>query len=84
MFGPIIFGILDSSFLVLPFGNDLLVVLLAAQRREWFAIYATAAALGALAGTFVLDLVSRKGGEEGLKKLIHPKKFEALKNRLGN
>ena len=82
-FGPVIFGVLDSSFLILPFGNDLLVVLLVAQHRAWFFIYAAAAAVGSLGGTFILDMVSRKGGEEGLRKLVKPKRFDKLKSKLG-
>ena len=81
-FGPLAFGVLDSSFLVLPFGNDLLVVLLVAQHREWFAVYAAAAAVGSVMGIFILDIVSRTGGEEGLRKLVKPKRFDKLKSKL--
>ena len=33
VFGPLLLGILDSSFLVFPFGNDLLVVALTARNH---------------------------------------------------
>ncbi len=37
--GPLVMGVLDSSFLVLPFGNDLLIVGLVASGlslARWF------------------------------------------------
>ena len=33
-FGLVILGVLDSSFLILPFGNDLLLIALSARRHE--------------------------------------------------
>ena len=67
--GPLILGILDSSFLFLPFGNDLLVVLLTARDPEHFELYALTAAVGSTLGVVLLDAVCRKGGEQGLKRL---------------
>jgi len=37
------------------------------------------AALGSAVGVFLLDGVCRRGGEEGLKKTLHPKRFVYLK-----
>ena len=44
-FGPVLMGILDSSFLFLPFGNDLLVVTLVARHHQGWPWYVIAAAL---------------------------------------
>jgi membrane protein YqaA with SNARE-associated domain len=67
-FGPVLMGILDSSFLFLPFGNDLLVVTLVARHHQGWPWYVLAAALGSTIGVFVLALVAQKLGEEGIKK----------------
>jgi len=78
-FGPLILGVLDSSFLFLPFGNDLLVIGLVARDHRHSVLYVLSAAIGSTMGVYLLDVVSRKGGEEGLKKLMSPSRFERLK-----
>jgi len=76
--GPFILGILDSSFLFLPFGNDLLVVILVSQHPKGLPWYVLASALGSTIGVLLLALVAQKLGEEGVKKLAGPKRFERL------
>jgi membrane protein YqaA with SNARE-associated domain len=71
-------GVLDSSFLFLPFGNDLLVVTLVARHHQRWPLYVIAAALGSTIGVFVLTLVARKLGEEGVKKMAGEKRFARL------
>ncbi|MBZ5602413.1 MAG: hypothetical protein LAO79_08910 [Acidobacteriia bacterium] len=80
--GPLLLGIGDSSFLFLPFGNDLLLVILLARNHKLFPVYVPMAALGSTIGIFLLDLVCRKGGEEGLRKMLHPKRFDSLKKKM--
>jgi membrane protein YqaA with SNARE-associated domain len=80
-FGLIILGILDSSFLFLPFGNDLLLVILVARDHSRAPLYAAAASAGSAIGVFLLDLVVRKEGEEGLERFVSPKRLESLKAR---
>lgn len=76
--GPVLMGVLDSSFLFLPFGNDLLVVTLVARNHKGAPWYTLAAALGSTIGVFVLALVARRLGEEGIKKMAGPKRFNKL------
>lgn len=76
-------GVLDSSFLFLPFGNDLLVVGLVAQHHHGIPLYVLAAACGSTLGVLALALVSRKLGEEGIRKLAGQKKYDRLKKRVG-
>lgn len=76
-------GVLDSSFLVLPFGNDLLVVGLVANHHHGAPWYVLAAASGSCVGVLLLALVCRKLGEEGLRKMAGDKKYDSLKNRIG-
>lgn len=76
-------GILDSSFLVLPFGNDILVVGLVANNHHGIPFYVLSAACGSTLGALMLALVSRKIGEEGICRLAGQKRFDKLKNRIG-
>lgn len=82
LFGPLLMGIADSSFLFLPFGNDLLVVVLTVQNHGHLPYYIATAAAGSTLGVVLLDLVCRKGGEEGLKKMIRPQRLEYFKKRI--
>jgi membrane protein YqaA with SNARE-associated domain len=82
-FGPFVMGIMDSSFLFLPFGNDLLVVVLSARNHHGYLIYVLAAVCGSTLGVFLLDLMSRKLGEEGVQKVAGQKRFENLKRKIG-
>lgn len=83
-FGPLLMGILDSSFLVLPFGNDILVVGLVAHNHHGIPLYVLSAACGSTIGVLMLALVSRKVGEEGIRKLAGQKRYDKLKNRIGS
>lgn len=82
-FAPLAMGVLDSSFLVLPFGNDLLVVVLVAHHHAdapWLVLFA---ACGSTLGVLVLALVSQKLGEAGVSRIAGEKRYEKLKNRVG-
>jgi membrane protein YqaA with SNARE-associated domain len=81
-FGPLVMGVLDSSFLVLPFGNDLLVVGLVVRHHHGLAWvgYVLAAACGSTLGAVLLALVCRKLGEERLKKVAGARRHEKLKS----
>lgn len=74
---------MDSSFLVFPFGNDLLVVALVAHNHRGYLLYVLTAACGSTAGVFLLDLVARKLGEEGIQKVTGPDRFNYLKKKIG-
>ena len=76
-------GIMDSSFLFLPFGNDLLVVALVARNHDGLLFYVLSAVCGSTAGVFLLDLIARKGGEAGVQKVAGQKKFDRLKCKVG-
>ena len=83
-FGPLIMGILDSSFLVLPFGNDLLLVYLVAAKHHGAPWYVLAAATGSTLGALTVALVSRKLGKAGICKLAGEKQFDRLQKRLSH
>jgi membrane protein YqaA with SNARE-associated domain len=81
-FGILLVSIADDSFLFLPIGSDLLTVVLVARNHAWLPLYVLAGAVGSTIGVFLLDLVCRKGGEAGLKRLVKPKLLVYLKQRM--
>jgi membrane protein YqaA with SNARE-associated domain len=84
IFGLLLMSALDSSFLVLPFGNDLLLIALTSSNREgptWM-LYVLVSAIGSVIGVFVVDLLMRKAGEKGLQRFISEKRIEKLKKRI--
>ena len=81
-FGLLGFGILDSSFLFLPLGNDLLLVVLTARKPEMFWYYALMAILGSMIGATIMDAVSRKLGETGMERVANAKRVKALRKRI--
>ncbi len=82
-FGPLFMGILDSSFLVLPFGNDLVVVGMVAHHQHGTVWIILSAALGSTLGVLLLALVAHKLGEEGTKKVAGEKRYIKLRVRIG-
>lgn len=84
--GLFLMSALDSSFLVLPFGNDLLLIALVSSNRQgwgWIA-YVLVSAIGSVVGVFVIDLLMRNAGEKGLERFVSARKIEKLKSRLEN
>lgn len=81
--GLFFLGALDSSFLVLPFGNDfLLIALVSSSHGPIWIVYVVVSALGSLLGVFVVDLIMRKAGEKGLKRFVKPARVKQLKKKL--
>jgi len=80
--GPLLLGIMDSSFLFLPFGNDFLLVILTSRNRPQLPFYVLAASLGSTVGVLLLDLICRKGGQEGLKRMMSRKRFEYFEKKM--
>ncbi|PWT87856.1 MAG: hypothetical protein C5B55_14055 [Blastocatellia bacterium] len=75
---------IDSSFLVLPFGNDLLLIALISSRsRElpWMA-YVIVAAIGSVLGVLSVDVIMRKTGQAGLSRFVGKQKLESLSSKI--
>ena len=84
--GLLLLSALDSSFLVLPFGNDLLLIGLVSADRTgpaWL-FYVLVSVAGSLVGVWVVDLAMRKAGEKGLEHFVSRVKIEQLKRRIEN
>jgi membrane protein DedA with SNARE-associated domain len=82
--GLFVLGILDSSFLFMPLGNDLLLTALTISHQERLPLYVLMAASGSCAGVSLLDAICRKGGEAGLKKMLSKRRFQYLKRKMSN
>jgi membrane protein YqaA with SNARE-associated domain len=67
--GLLTLGAFDSSPLVVPFGNDLLVLALSARYHQRVLYYVAMATAGSLIGCFLTDWISRKS-ESGQKKFV--------------
>ena len=81
--GLFFLGALDSSFLVLPFGNDfMLIALVSSSRGPVWIVYVVVSALGSLLGVFIVDLIMRKAGEKGLERFVKPKRARQLKKKM--
>jgi membrane protein YqaA with SNARE-associated domain len=65
--GLLLFGFLDSSFLFMPLGNDLLVVALTAAHRDRMLYYVLMATAGSVAGVDFTRWASAKGGRKGIE-----------------
>ncbi|HEY4741280.1 MAG TPA: VTT domain-containing protein [Candidatus Acidoferrales bacterium] len=76
--GLLTLGIVDSSPLVIPLGNDLLVLALSARYHERMPYYVLMATLGSLIGCLGTDWISRKS-ESGLKKFVSGKRLALIR-----
>jgi membrane protein YqaA with SNARE-associated domain len=65
--GLLLLGVLDSSFLFMPLGNDLLVVALTAAHPQRMLYYILMATAGSVAGVDFTRWVSAKGGRKGIE-----------------
>ena len=86
IFGLFLLSALDSSFLVLPFGNDLLLIALTSSRRDsliWI-VYVVVSAIGSVVGVWVVDGLMRKAGEKGLERFISEERVQQLKSKIEN
>jgi len=84
IFGLFLLSALDSSFLVLPFSNDILLIALVSRAGDsvkWIA-YVLASALGSIVGVWVVDVVMRKAGEKGLERFLNPEKIDKFKKKI--
>jgi membrane protein YqaA with SNARE-associated domain len=77
--GLLTLGAFDSSPLVVPMGNDLLVLALSARYHQRVLYYVVMATLGSLIGCLATDWISRKS-EGGQKKIMSGKNLDTIRN----
>src|SRR3984957_13922762 len=82
--GLLLLGILDSSFLFAPLGNDLLVVALAARYHSMARVlyYALMSTIGSVLGCLLVDVVLRRAGEKGLEHYLPRKRIDYVKGKV--
>ncbi|MGH9415134.1 MAG: YqaA family protein [Terriglobales bacterium] len=80
--GLFLLGVLDSSFLMLPFANDVAVIVLASLHHDQFVLYAVAATLGSLAGCWIMFEVGHAGGEAFIRAHVSKERFERLQRAI--
>jgi membrane protein YqaA with SNARE-associated domain len=81
-FGLLVLGLLDSSILFMPLGNDLLIIAMSTQNHKLIPYYAAMAAAGSVLGCLTIDLLVRKGGEKEIEKHVSRKRFDYVKSRM--
>jgi membrane protein YqaA with SNARE-associated domain len=79
--GLLTLGAFDSSPLVVPMGNDLLVLALCARYHERMFYYAAMATAGSLIGCLATDWISRKS-ESGQKKFLSRKHLDYIRKQV--
>jgi membrane protein YqaA with SNARE-associated domain len=82
--GLLVLGILDSSFLFAPWGNDLLLVALTARHPTllytlYFAAMSTA---GSVLGCLLLDVTMRPLGAAGLEKHLPRRRLKNIQKKV--
>jgi membrane protein YqaA with SNARE-associated domain len=81
--GAFLLAALDTSLLFfLPFGNDALVVYLAARDPHLFWLYPLLTTSGSVAGAAMTFWIGHTAGEAGLKRLVSARHLERLQKRV--
>jgi membrane protein YqaA with SNARE-associated domain len=79
--GLLAVGFLDSSFLILPFGNDVLFIALSAHHHRMVALYALAATAGSVLGCWLTIWLSGKG-EKRLRQRVSGKRLKYIEDKV--
>jgi membrane protein DedA with SNARE-associated domain len=74
----VLVGIIDQSFVPIPGGIDVLLVLLAASRKAPGVVYWACAMFGAVFGAWLTYKLSKKAGKEALKKRLARKRIKKV------
>jgi membrane protein YqaA with SNARE-associated domain len=79
-----LFGIsfLDSAFVPLPSGPDLVMIALSAANHAMMPVYALAATFGSTIGCTILYLIARRAGMAALSR-VRPERRDKIENLLG-
>jgi membrane protein DedA with SNARE-associated domain len=82
--GVLLLAMGDSSFLTLPEGNDLLIVVLSAG-KSWgqMAYYVVMTIIGSVIGCLILYSIGRRGGNPMLRRRFSPKSIDRAEKLFG-
>jgi membrane protein YqaA with SNARE-associated domain len=82
--GLLVVGILDSSFLFVPWSNDLLIIAMTAREpniRDMI-YYAVMSTIGSVLGCLLIDLTLRPVGAEGLRKHLSEQRLKRVRRKI--
>ena len=82
VFGLFTITLLDSAFVPLPSGPDLIMITLSVAEPKWMPVYAMAATVGSTIGCTLLYLAARRAGMRALRR-ISAERRERIENLLG-
>ncbi|MGH9466924.1 MAG: YqaA family protein [Terriglobales bacterium] len=82
--GLLLLGVLDSSFLALPFANDIAVIVLVSLHHGRIILYVIAATLGSVAGCWIMFSIGEKGGESFIRSHMSEERFQRLHAAIGS
>ncbi len=72
--GILAIGFMDSAFIPLPGGPDVVIMALAHHNHAMMPVYVIAAVVGSTVGSLILYFAARKGGEAVLRKFSPEKR----------
>jgi membrane protein YqaA with SNARE-associated domain len=81
-FGLFTVTLLDSAFVPMPSGPDLIMITLSVAQPEWMPVYALAATVGSTIGCTLLYLAARRAGMRALRR-VGAERRERIENLLG-
>jgi membrane protein YqaA with SNARE-associated domain len=82
VFGLFTITLLDSAFLPLPSGPDLIMITLSVAEPKWMPVYALAATIGSTIGCTLLYMAARRAGVRALRR-VSVERRERIENLLG-
>jgi membrane protein YqaA with SNARE-associated domain len=82
--GLLVLGILDSSFLFAPWGNDLLMVAMTARHPSVAKMlyYAAMSTVGSVLGCLLIDVTLRPLGARGLEKHLSARRLKRVQTKI--
>ncbi len=82
--GLLVLGILDSSYLFVPWGNDLLLIALTSRDPKTLLMlyYAAMSTIGSVLGSLVIDFTMRPLGAKGLEKYLSRRSLNRVRGKI--
>jgi membrane protein YqaA with SNARE-associated domain len=83
--GLLVLGVLDSSFLVAPWGNDLLLIAMTARTpgTGHMLYYAAMSTAGSALGCLLIDITLRPLGAKGLERHLSKRRLARIQRKVG-
>lgn len=81
--GILLLSALDSSILMLPFANDIAVIVLVSLHHGRLLLYVIAVTVGSLIGCWIMYAIGHKGGESFIRTHMRPQTFDRMQRTIG-